>query len=96
MICQSLRNQKQNDLSVQNVDNSCIFDDGYPGSKPNSKIRPRFKEILDRLTEGKYHPGRKKESYFFFNEDEIDVQNYIKKSKVSLDDRLGLGFDYNF
>lgn len=50
------------------------------------KLQTQIKEVLDRLVEESII-REEKSAYFFFNEDEIDVQNYIKNQSLSLDDR---------
>ncbi|MDI1324864.1 MAG: BREX system P-loop protein BrxC [Algoriphagus sp.] len=50
------------------------------------QLQTKIKEVLDRLAEESII-REEKGSYFFFNEDEIDVQNFIKNQSLSLDDR---------
>lgn len=51
------------------------------------KLQKEIKEVLDKLVEESIIRVEKG-SYFFFNEDEMDVQNLIKNQAVILDDRL--------
>ena len=44
-------------------------------------------DVLSKLIEGSII-REEKGSYFFFNEDEMDVQNIIKNQTIGLDDRL--------
>jgi hypothetical protein len=68
-----------------NVDNLCILMmDTLDQNK--LQLQTKIKEVLDRLTEESII-REEKGSYFFFNEDEIDVQNFIKNQSLSLDDR---------
>ncbi|MFD1315234.1 BREX system P-loop protein BrxC [Namhaeicola litoreus] len=50
------------------------------------QLQKDIKEVLDKLIEESII-REEKGSYFFFNEDEIDVQNLIKSQTVGLDDR---------
>lgn len=50
------------------------------------KLQTQIKEVLDRLVEESII-REEKSAYFFFNEDEIDVQNYIKNQSLSLEDK---------
>jgi len=52
------------------------FTPGFKTKTPTSDQEQRKSWIGDG---GSIHPGRKKEGYFFFNEDEIDVQNLHQK-----------------
>jgi hypothetical protein len=58
------------------------------------KLQQQIKEVLDRLTEESII-REEKGSYFFFNEDEIDVQNIIKNISLNFEDRLS-AFDEFF
>jgi hypothetical protein len=51
------------------------------------KLQKDIAEVLKRLTEESII-RQEKGSYFFFNEDEMDVQNLIKNQSLILDDRL--------
>lgn len=51
------------------------------------KLQNQIKEVLDKLIEESII-REEKGSYFFFNEDEMDVQNLIKNQTLILDDRL--------
>ena len=51
------------------------------------ELRNAIKEVLDKLLDGSII-REENESYFFFNEDEIDVQNLIKSQNLSFDDCL--------
>lgn len=51
------------------------------------QLQKQIKEVLDKLIEESII-REEKGSFFFFNEDEIDVQNYIKNQSLTVDDRL--------
>ncbi|MCB0517804.1 MAG: BREX system P-loop protein BrxC [Lewinellaceae bacterium] len=51
------------------------------------QLRNRIKDVLDKLMEESII-REEKGSYFFFNEDEMDVQNLIKSQTIGFDDRL--------
>jgi hypothetical protein len=51
------------------------------------QLQNAIKTVLDKLIEGSII-REENSSYFFFNEDEIDVQNLIKSQVISFDDRL--------
>ncbi len=51
------------------------------------QLQNAIKEVLDKLLEGSII-REENNSYFFFNEDEIDVQNLIKSQTIGFDDRL--------
>ena len=51
------------------------------------QLQNQIKEVLDKLIEGSII-REEKGSYFFFNEDEIDVQNQIKHVTLSFEDKL--------
>lgn len=50
------------------------------------QLQTKIKEVVDRLVEESII-REEKGAYFFFNEDEIDVQNYIKNQSLGLEDR---------
>lgn len=51
------------------------------------QLQKQIKEVLDKLIEESII-REEKGSYYFFNEDEIDVQNLIKNQALGFDDRL--------
>lgn len=51
------------------------------------QLQNKIKEVLDKLIEESII-REEKGSYYFFNEDEIDVQMMIKNQKVGFDDKL--------
>ena len=51
------------------------------------QLQNAIREVLNKLVEGSII-REENGSYFFFNEDEIDVQNLIKSQVISFDDRL--------
>lgn len=51
------------------------------------QLQKKIKEVLDKLIEESII-REEKGSYFFFNEDEIDVQNLIKSQIIRFDDRM--------
>lgn len=57
------------------------------------KLQKEIKEVLDKLVEESII-REEKGSYFFFNEDEMDVQNLIKNQALILDDRLSTFDDF--
>lgn len=57
-------------------------------------LQNEIKEVLDKLIEESII-REEKGNYYFFNEDEIDVQNIIKNTSVGIDDRL-VTFDQIF
>lgn len=57
------------------------------------KLQREIKEVLDKLVEESII-REEKGSYFFFNEDEMDVQNLIKNQALILDDRLSTFDDF--
>ena len=50
-------------------------------------LQKEIREVLDKLQEESII-REEKDNYFFFNEDEIDVQNLIKNQSIGLDERL--------
>lgn len=68
-----------------NVDNLCILMmDKLDQNK--MQLQTKIKEVLDRLVEESII-REEKGKYFFFNEDEIDVQNFIKNQSIGMEDR---------
>jgi hypothetical protein len=51
------------------------------------QLQKDITDVLNKLIEGSII-REEKGSYFFFNEDEMDVQNIIKSQTIGLDDRL--------
>jgi hypothetical protein len=51
------------------------------------QLQKEITDVLTKLIEGSII-REEKGSYFFFNEDEMDVQNIIKNQTIGLDDRL--------
>jgi len=51
------------------------------------QLQKQIREVLEKLREGSII-REENGSYFFFNEDEIDVQNLIKSQTIGFDDRL--------
>jgi hypothetical protein len=51
------------------------------------QLQKEITDVLTKLIEGSII-REEKGSYFFFNEDEMDVQNIIKSQTIGLDDRL--------
>lgn len=51
------------------------------------QLQKQIREVLDKLREESII-REENGSYFFFNEDEIDVQNLIKSQTIGFDDRL--------
>lgn len=68
-----------------NVDNICILMmDKLDQNK--MQLQTQIKEVLDRLVDESII-REEKGKYFFFNEDEIDVQNFIKNQSIGMEDR---------
>lgn len=91
MISNLLENQRQTFPS--NIDNlTVLLMDKLDQNK--MQLQKEIKEVLDKLIEESII-REEKGSYFFFNEDEMDVQNVIKNQTIGLDDRWGI-FDEEF
>jgi hypothetical protein len=83
MISNLLENQKQTFPS--NIENlGVLLMDALDQNK--KELQKKITEVLNRLAEESII-REEKGSYFFFNEDEIDVQNIIKNQTLALDDR---------
>lgn len=68
-----------------NVENLCILMmDKLDQNK--MQLQTQIKGVLDRLVEESII-REEKGKYFFFNEDEIDVQNFIKNQPIGMEDR---------
>ena len=84
MISNLLENQKQTfPSSIDNM--TVLLMDQLDQNKMH--LQKQIKEVLDKLIDESII-REEKGSYFFFNEDEIDVQNLIKNQPLGLDDRL--------
>ena len=91
MISNLLESQRQTFPS--NVENmGVLLMDTLDANK--MQIQNQIREVLDKLIEESII-REEKGSYFFFNEDEMDVQNLIKNQTVGIDDRLNI-FDEIF
>lgn len=91
MISNLLENQRQTFPS--NIDNlTVLLMDQLDQNR--MQLQKNIKEVLDKLIMESII-REEKGSYFFFNEDEMDVQNLIKSQTVALDDRLDT-FDKDF
>jgi hypothetical protein len=91
MISNLLENQRQTFPS--NIDNlTVLLMDKLDQNK--KQLQKEIKEVLDKLVEESII-REDKGSYFFFNEDEMDVQNLIKSQTLVLDDRWST-FDEDF
>lgn len=83
MISNLLENQRQTFPST--VDNlTVLLMDQLDQNK--MQLQNEIKTVLDKLVEESII-REEKESYFFFNEDEMDVQNVIKSQAINLDER---------
>lgn len=83
MVSNLLENQRQTFPS--NVENlGVLLMDALDQNK--KELQKRILEVLNRLLDESII-REEKGSYFFFNEDEIDVQNLIKSQSLVLDDR---------
>lgn len=83
MISNLLENQRQTFPS--NIENlGVLLMDALDQNK--KELQKNIKAVLDRLAEESII-REEKGSYFFFNEDEMDVQNIIKNQTLVLDDR---------
>lgn len=84
MISNLLESQRQTFPST--VDNlTVLLMDKLDQNK--MQLQKEIVEVLDKLVEESII-REEKGSFFFFNEDEIDVQNYIKNQSLTVDDRL--------
>ena len=84
MISNLLENQRQTFPS--NVENlGVLLMDALDQNKKG--LQKEITTVLDRLLEESII-REEKGSYFFFNEDEMDVQNIIKNQTIALDDRF--------
>ena len=84
MISNLLESQKQTFPS--NVENlAVLLMDTLDANK--MQLQKEVQSVLDKLIEESII-REENGSYFFFNEDEMDVQNVIKNQTVNLDDRL--------
>tara|TARA_R110001599_G_scaffold150929_4_gene335454 strand:+ start:78521 stop:82027 length:3507 start_codon:yes stop_codon:yes gene_type:complete len=91
MISNLLENQRQTFPS--NIDNlTVLLMDQLDQNK--MQLQKNIKEVLDKLIEESII-REEKASYFFFNEDEMDVQNLIKSQTIGLDERWKT-FDEDF
>ena len=85
MISNLLENQRQTFPS--NIDNlTVLLMDKLDQNK--MQLQKEITEVLDKLV-GESIIREEKGSFFFFNEDEMDVQNLIKSQTIGLDDRWG-------
>ncbi|WP_271393637.1 BREX system P-loop protein BrxC [Aequorivita sinensis] len=84
MISNLLENQRQTFPS--NIENLAVLL-MTTLDQNKMKLQNQIKEVLDKLIEESII-REEKGSYFFFNEDEMDVQNLIKNQALILDDRL--------
>ena len=83
MISNLLENQRQTFPS--NLDNiTVLLMDKLDQNK--AQLQKDIKEVLDKLCDESIIRNDK-ESYFFFNEDEMDVQNIVKNNVLSMEDR---------
>ncbi len=84
MISNLLENQRQTFPS--NVENlGVLLMDALDQNKKG--LQKEITTVLDRLLEESII-REEKGSYFFFNEDEMDVQNIIKNQAIAVDDRF--------
>lgn len=84
MISNLLENRRQTFPST--VDNlTVLLMDKLDQNK--MQLQKEITDVLTKLIEGSII-REEKGSYFFFNEDEMDVQNIIKNQIIGLDDRL--------
>lgn len=84
MISNLLENRRQTFPST--VDNlTVLLMDKLDQNRMN--LQKEITDVLTKLIEGSII-REEKGSYFFFNEDEMDVQNIIKNQTIGLDDRL--------
>jgi hypothetical protein len=84
MISNLLENRRQTFPST--VDNlTVLLMDKLDQNK--MQLQKEIIDVLTKLIEGSII-REEKGSYFFFNEDEMDVQNIIKNQTIGLDDRL--------
>ncbi|MCD8415973.1 BREX system P-loop protein BrxC [Tenacibaculum dicentrarchi] len=84
MISNLLENQRQTFPS--NIENlGVLLMDALDQNK--KELQKEITKVLDRLSEESII-REEKGSYFFFNEDEMDVQNIIKNQTLVLDDRF--------
>jgi hypothetical protein len=91
MISNLLENQRQTFPS--NIDNlTVLLMDKLDQNK--KQLQKDIKEVLDKLVEESII-REENGSYFFFNEDEMDVQNLINEQVIGFDDRLKT-FDEDF
>lgn len=78
--------EKQRQTFPSNVENlGVLLMDTLDQNK--MQLHRDIQEVLDKLIEESII-RKENNSYFFFNEDEIDVQNLIKNQPLILDDRL--------
>lgn len=83
MISNLLESQRQTFPStIENI--AVLLMDQLDQNK--MKLHKKIEEVLDKLIDESII-REENGSYFFFNEDEIDVQNLIKNQTVSLDDK---------
>lgn len=91
MISNLLENQRQTFPS--NIDNlTVLLMDKLDQNK--MQLQKEIIEVLEKLVEESII-REEKGSFFFFNEDEMDVQNLIKSQTIGLDDRWST-FDNDF
>ena len=84
MISNLLENRRQTFPST--VDNlTVLLMDKLDQNK--MQLQKEITDVLNKLIEGSII-REEKGSYFFFNEDEMDVQNIIKNQIIGVDDRL--------
>ena len=84
MISNLLENRRQTFPST--IDNlTVLLMDKLDQNK--MQLQKEIIDVLTKLIEGSII-REEKGSYFFFNEDEMDVQNIIKNQTIGLDDRL--------
>jgi hypothetical protein len=84
MISNLLENRRQTFPST--VDNlTVLLMDKLDQNK--MQLQKEITDVLTKLMEGSII-REEKGSYYFFNEDEMDVQNIIKNQTIGLDDRL--------
>ena len=84
MISNLLENRRQTFPST--VDNlTVLLMDKLDQNK--MQLQKEITDVLTKLIEGSII-REEKGSYFFFNEDEMDVQNIIKNQTIGLDDKL--------
>lgn len=90
MISNLLENQRQTFPS--NIENLGVL---LMNTLDQNKmqLQKNISEVLNRLVEESII-REEKGSYFFFNEDEMDVQNVIKNQSLILDDRLSAFDDF--